>query len=83
MKTITLQLHKHGLYSWVVKINTSEAVLSQYDGLGEYCGPHTASSVFLILVLCGEAGVTCEFCNVNDCWSLMFTQQFFSYIGKD
>ena len=22
----------------------------QYDGLGEYCGPHTACSVFLILV---------------------------------
>ena len=49
-------------YSWVVKIrNTSEAVfrsqytrgamgLGQYNSLGEYCGPHTASSVFLILV---------------------------------
>ena len=24
--------------------------LGQYDGLGEYCGPHTASSVFLVLV---------------------------------
>ena len=24
---------------------------SQYNGLGEYCGPHTASSVFLILEL--------------------------------
>ena len=24
--------------------------LGQYDSLGEYCGPHTASSVFLILV---------------------------------
>ena len=24
--------------------------LGQYDGLGEYCGPHTASSVFLILL---------------------------------
>ena len=24
--------------------------LGQYDGLWEYCGPHTASSVFLILV---------------------------------
>ena len=45
---------------WVVKTrNTSETVLrpdrgpmglSQYDGLGEYCGPHTASSVFLILI---------------------------------
>ena len=34
------------LYSWVVKIrNTSEAVLRlQYN-----CGPHTVSSVFLIL----------------------------------
>ena len=25
--------------------------LDQYNGIGEYCGPHTASSVFLILVL--------------------------------
>ena len=24
--------------------------LGQYNSLGEYCGPHTASSVFLILV---------------------------------
>ena len=24
--------------------------LGQYDGREEYCGPHTASSVFLILV---------------------------------
>ena len=24
--------------------------LGQYDNLGEYCGPHTASSVFLILI---------------------------------
>ena len=24
--------------------------LGQYDGLGEYCGPHTASSVFLLLI---------------------------------
>ena len=24
--------------------------LSQYDSLGEYCGPHAASSVFLILL---------------------------------
>ena len=25
--------------------------LGQYDSLGEYCGPHTASSVFLIIML--------------------------------
>ena len=25
--------------------------LGQYDSLGEYCDPHTASSVFLILTL--------------------------------
>ena len=51
-------------YSWVVKIrNTSEATihplaikltgpmgLGKYNSLEEYCGPHTASSVFLILV---------------------------------
>ena len=24
--------------------------LGQYNSLGEYCGPHTASSMFLILV---------------------------------
>ena len=24
--------------------------LGQYNGLGKYCGPHTASSVFLILI---------------------------------
>ena len=24
--------------------------LGQYNSLGEYCGPHTASSVFLILI---------------------------------
>ena len=51
-------------YSWVVKIrNTSEAVLKypiglytdcgpmgQYNSMDEYCNPHTASSVFLILL---------------------------------
>ena len=26
--------------------------LGQYDDLGEYCGSHTASSVFLIIILC-------------------------------
>ena len=49
--------------SWVVKIwNTSDNTslghhtdhshmdLGQYNGPGEYCGPHTASSVFLILL---------------------------------
>ena len=62
LKTVALYLHKHK-YIWVVKIrNTSEAVLTiqplaiilsiQYDSIGEFCGPHTASSVFLILVLC-------------------------------
>ena len=61
-------MHKHE-YSWVVKIrNTSEAGLvtllghhtdrgpmglGQYDGLGEYCDHHTASSVFLLLIGCG------------------------------
>ena len=25
--------------------------LGQYDSVGEYCGPHTASSVFLILLV--------------------------------
>ena len=28
--------------------------LGQYNSLGEYCGPHTASSVFLILI-CRQA----------------------------
>ena len=30
--------------------------LGQYDSLGEYCGPHTASSVFLILILTETGG---------------------------
>ena len=57
MKTNGLELHKQE-YSWVVKMrNISEVVLrqyhgptsiGQYNGLGEYCSPHTASSVFLI-----------------------------------
>ena len=55
----------------VVKLrNTSEALLGpvyspwpsytlrQYDSLGEYCGPHTASSVFLISFMC-----KCVFCS--------------------
>ena len=65
LKTIALYLHKHE-HSWVLKIrNTSDAAVSpqytydthhgsmgfgQYNSLGEYCDPHTASSVFLILV---------------------------------
>ena len=28
--------------------------LGQYDSLGEYCGPHTASSVFLALIFPGK-----------------------------
>ena len=28
--------------------------LGRYNGLGAYCGPYTASSVFLILVLLGH-----------------------------
>ena len=50
VRNVALLLHKHA-YSWVLKIrNTSEAVpgLGQYNSLGEYFGPHTASSVFLI-----------------------------------
>ena len=31
--------------------------LGQYDGLGEYCGPHTASSVSLILVFYTISGI--------------------------
>ena len=44
MKTIALQLHKNE-YSWVVKIETPQRPLGlgQYDRIGEYCGPHTAS----------------------------------------
>ena len=55
-------------FIWVVKIrNTSEAVLwakyhtdrdptglGQDNGLGEYCGPHTAFFVFPILLLCSH-----------------------------
>ena len=31
--------------------------LGQYYSLGEYCGPHTASSVFLILMQRARAGI--------------------------
>ena len=55
MKTIAVQLHKHK-YSWIVALlpfgfhtDRSPMDLGQFKGLGEYCGPNTASSVFLIL----------------------------------
>ena len=32
--------------------------LGQYNGLGEYCGPHIASSVFLILIF--ASGYECK-----------------------
>ena len=32
--------------------------LGQYDSPGEYCGPHTASSAFLILLLVPEGWLT-------------------------
>ena len=35
--------------------------LGQFNSLGEYCGPHTASSVFLILiVVCGISSTSCQ-----------------------
>ena len=52
MKIVALQLHKHE-YSWVVKLRNSTQVTTYtsliIDGLGKYCGPHTASSVFIKL----------------------------------
>ena len=45
MKAIAQYLQKHE-YSWVVKIRL---IGGQYNSLGEYCGPHTASFVFLTL----------------------------------
>ena len=30
--------------------------ICQYNSLGEYCGPHTASYVFLILIVYGGGG---------------------------
>ena len=35
--------------------------LGQYDGLGEYCGPHTASSMFLILIWLPKDGPLTEY----------------------
>ena len=32
--------------------------LGQYNGLGEYCDPHTASSVFLILIYTDPCGLS-------------------------
>ena len=63
-EAIALYLHKCE-YSWVVKVkNTSghntpighhtdcgPMGLGQYNSLEEYCNPHTASSVFLMLIL--------------------------------
>ena len=34
--------------------------LGQYDGHGEYCSPHTASSVFLIVMFPHCAGVAMQ-----------------------
>ena len=73
MKTVALQLHRHKCSWVVkikkkhlrgsarvtilpVAITLSTGI-GQYDGLGEYCGPHTASSVFLILELTDTPGL--------------------------
>ena len=59
VKSFALQLHDHE-YSWVVKTplghhsGCGPMGLGQYNSIGEYCGPRTASSVFVILFLsCG------------------------------
>ena len=64
MKTIAMIMQRNEYSLVVKKRNTSEEVqntmlghhtdcgpkgLGQYNSLGEYCDPHTASSVFLIL----------------------------------
>ena len=61
MKTIALQLHKHDspqrqysghntLFGHYIHTDHGPTGLGQYDGLGEYCCPHTAPSVFLIII---------------------------------
>ena len=44
MREVCSTLHLH-------HTDRSPMSLSQYYSLGEYCGPHTASSVFLILLV--------------------------------
>ena len=48
MQTANADIFTHdiSLRNWS---RAMDAVI-QYNSLGEYCGPHTASSVFLILV---------------------------------
>ena len=43
------KIHTKNWYCWVIKIRNMG--LGQYNSPGEYCDPHTASSVFLILLL--------------------------------
>ena len=52
--------------------------LGQYDGHGEYCGPHTASSVFLILVL-----VPYAWSLVKALMGLHASELYFLYINTD
>ena len=56
METITLQLH----YSWVVKI------VGQYNSLGEYYDPHTASSLFLIMIFFPNGATNGSTVNLRD-----------------
>ena len=61
MKTIALYIPKHEYVSWVVNLRNNTTIdhhtdhgpmgLGQSNSLGEYCGPHTASSVFLISLM--------------------------------
>ena len=38
------------IHPLAIYIDRGPMGIGQYNSLGEYCGPHTASSVFLILV---------------------------------
>ena len=78
VKAFALLLHDHE-YRWVVETrNISEAVsimsLGQYNSLGEYCGPHTASCVFLILLYTSYSG--------TDHWAVINVLRVFQNVPK-
>ena len=50
-------MHRKGFRTSHRGCAASQRVAGPYDSLEEYCGPHTASSVFLILVLTLEKTV--------------------------
>ena len=85
MKIIALYLHKH-YYSWVVIILRPQYTprpdrgpmgLGQYNSLGEYYDPHTASSVFLILLFLSNYDLI-DIKHVHTCLYICWSRPSFS-----